>query len=115
MRRPKSPRSCSPDEIKAEIAEEESQLALLGRSLSDALLAGEETTSYHGAIDKTNRHIAELRVALNESDRIEGERRRNMAAVNAREIIAESHRRHATFIAAFFPPPSPSSLSEYSK
>ena len=115
MKRPKPSRTLSSAEIKAEIAAEESQLVLLAQDLSDALLAGENSAPYRGAIDKTNGCIVELRAKLADIEHAEGERRRGETAANARDIAAESHRRHAAFIAALAPPPSPSSLSEFSK
>lgn len=107
MGRPAKVRLRTAAQIDEDIAAEVAQHALLLRDLGDALLAGENTAPYRGAIAAIGEKIRSLRAALDEINEAEEARRSAEALRNASEIFGEAERRHVALVDGLKIPPSP--------
>jgi hypothetical protein len=107
MGRPSKQRWRSPAEVGVEIAQEVAQHDLLQRDLRDALVAGENTRPYRHALAETGEKIANLRATLAGLIEAEAARRHAVASATARQIAAESGRRHVALMAQLDAPSFP--------
>ena len=98
MARPRKIPTRSIAELKAAIAEESEQHALLQRDLHDALVAGENTSPYRRALAETGEVLAELRAALEGARRVAAEAREAACREDAASVLAEAQARHSVLL-----------------